>query len=58
MNLIITNTLSFHLEENRTKLVSSLNDTFFLLVLKRSEPGGRGLPDQSHGDGDQVEFGL
>lgn len=58
MNLIITNTLPFHLEENRTNLVSSLHDTLFPLVLKRSEPVGRGLPDQSHGGGDQAECGL
>lgn len=32
MNLIITNTLPFHLEENRTDPVSSLNDTLFPLV--------------------------
>lgn len=58
MNLIITNMLPFHLEENRTNLVSSTDDTLFPLVLKRLEPVGRGLPDQSHGGGDQVELGL
>lgn len=57
MNLIITNTLPFHLEENRTNLVSSSDDTLFPLVLERLKPVGRGLPDQSHGGGEQVELG-
>lgn len=56
MNLILTNTLPFHLEENRTN-GKFHDDTLFPLVLERWEPVGRGLPDQSHGGGDQVELG-